>query len=146
MARAPLTSLDVAVPTVSFHRKTFGQNIQLSDNASKAARHTSFDNGTLLLRNTADCHWIVAGITFTSKRMNPNERIYMKIIDVDETGQWLGSLAIGFTQIDPDTIQRNELCKSALPNLCQKTGITYIKRIFEKLTREIIITFYYNQE
>jgi hypothetical protein len=24
-----------------------------------------------------------------------NERIYMKIIDIDETGQWLGSLAVG---------------------------------------------------
>ncbi len=24
-----------------------------------------------------------------------NERIYMKIIDIDESGQWLGSLAIG---------------------------------------------------
>ena len=48
--------------------------------------------------------------------------------------------------MDPDTIQRQELCKSALPNFCQKTGTSYVKRIFEKLTREIIITFYYNQE
>ena len=24
-----------------------------------------------------------------------NERIHMKIIDIDESGQWLGSLAIG---------------------------------------------------
>jgi hypothetical protein len=40
---------------------------------------------------------IISGITFTSKQIKPNERIYMKIIDVDETGQWLGSLAIGNT-------------------------------------------------
>ncbi len=33
------------IPSVSFHRKTFGQNIQLDDNGSKAIRHTSFDNG-----------------------------------------------------------------------------------------------------
>jgi len=87
----------------------------------------------------------------------------MKIIDIDESGQWLGSLAIGkkrnkwiyeilessflgFTQIDPNTIRGQDLCKSALPNLCQKSGTSYIKRIFEKLTRQIIITFYYNQE
>ena len=55
-------------------------------------------------------------------------------------------IILGFTQIDPDSIQRQELCKSALPNLCQKTGTSYMKRIFEKLTRGIIITFYYNQE
>jgi hypothetical protein len=33
------------IPSVSFHRNTFGQNIQLDDNGSKASRHTSFDNG-----------------------------------------------------------------------------------------------------
>lgn len=87
----------------------------------------------------------------------------MKIIDIDESGQWLGSLAIGkernnwiyeilessflgFTHIDPNTIGIQDLCKSALPNLCQKTGTSYVKRIFERLTRQIIITFYYNQE
>ncbi len=37
----------------------------------------------------------VAGVTFTDKPINMNERIYMKIVDIDESGQWLGSLAIG---------------------------------------------------
>jgi hypothetical protein len=41
------------------------------------------------------CYLIISGITFTSKQIKVNERIYMKIIDVDESGQWLGSLAIG---------------------------------------------------
>jgi len=53
---------------------------------------------------------------------------------------------IGFTQFNPNSLQRSDLCKSALPNLCQKTGTSYLKRIFETLTRDIIITFYYNQE
>jgi hypothetical protein len=35
----------VTNPSVSFHRKTFGQNIQLDDNGSSATRYTSFDNG-----------------------------------------------------------------------------------------------------
>ncbi len=38
---------------------------------------------------------MIVGITFTSKPIKMNERIYMKIVDIDETGQWLGSLAIG---------------------------------------------------
>jgi hypothetical protein len=35
------------------------------------------------------------GITFTDKPVNINERIHVKIVDVDETRQWCGSLAIG---------------------------------------------------
>ncbi len=46
MARAsPAMSNNTAIPSVSFHRRTFGKNIQLDDNALKATRHTSFDNG-----------------------------------------------------------------------------------------------------
>ncbi|CAF1108707.1 unnamed protein product [Adineta ricciae] len=117
-------------PSVSFHQRTSGKNIRLDQTGFTATRHTSFDNG----------------VTFTSKPIKMNERIHMKIIDIDETGQWLGSLAIGFTQIDPSSIHREDLCKSALPNLCHKDGISYMKRIFEKLTREIVITFYFNQD
>ncbi|CAF1472142.1 unnamed protein product [Adineta steineri] len=131
MARSVLTmNNNIIMPSISFHQRTFGQNIRLDDNGVRATRHTSFDNG----------------VTFTNKQIKMNERIHMKIIDVDETGQWLGSLAIGFTQIDPDSIQRKDLCKSSLPNLCFKDGISYIKRISDKLTRQIIITFYYNQD
>jgi hypothetical protein len=101
MARASLMSNDVAIPTVSFHRRTFGQNIQLDDNGSKATRHTSFDNGYLLIIwNFIYWDFIVLGITFTSKQIKANERIYMKIIDIDESGQWLGSLAIGKKRIE----------------------------------------------
>lgn len=32
-------------PSISFHHQTFGQNIQLEENGSRAIRHTSFDNG-----------------------------------------------------------------------------------------------------
>jgi len=35
------------------------------------------------------------GITFTDKPVNINERIHLKIVEVDETRQWCGSLAIG---------------------------------------------------
>ena len=38
----------ISIPSVSFHQKTFGQNIRLQDNSSKAIRHTSFDNGYFL--------------------------------------------------------------------------------------------------
>ena len=41
------------------------------------------------------CDFVVAGITFTNKQIKINERICMKIVDIDESGQWLGSLAIG---------------------------------------------------
>ncbi|CAF1106698.1 unnamed protein product [Rotaria sordida] len=130
MARSPAMMDQSTMLKISFHQKTFGQNIRLDNNALQATRHTSFDNG----------------ITFTNKPINMNEHIHMKIIDIDESGQWLGSLAIGFIQINPDSIQRQELCKSAIPNICQKTGISYVKRIFERLTRQTVITFYYNQD
>lgn len=89
----------------------------------------------------------------------------MRIIDNDETGQWLGSLAVGkmttwiidlyafwiylilgFTQKDPATIQQRDLLKSALPTICQQTTVSYVKRIFEKLTRYTIVIFYYNEQ
>ncbi|CAF3372424.1 unnamed protein product [Rotaria sp. Silwood1] len=130
MARSSAMSNQFTMPTIFFHHKTFGQNIRLDNNASRAMRHTSFDNG----------------ITFTNKQIQMNEHIHMQIVDIDESGQWLGSLAIGFIQMDPGSIQRHELCKSAIPNICQKTGISYVKRIFERLTRQTVITFYYNQD
>ena len=51
----------------------------------------------------------------------------------------------GFTQINPNQIRQDELLNSALPNLCKQTGVSYIKRIFEIVHREVIITFYFNQ-
>ncbi|CAF0976641.1 unnamed protein product [Rotaria magnacalcarata] len=117
-------------PTTYFHQKTFGQNIRLDNNSLRATRNTSFDHG----------------ITFTNKQIKINERIHMKIVDIDQSGQWLGSLAIGFIQTNPDNIQSRDLCKSAIPSICQKTVVSYVKRIFDKLTRNTVITFYYNQE
>jgi len=40
-------------------------------------------------------YFVVSGVTFTNRQIQANERICMKIIDIDESGQWLGSLAIG---------------------------------------------------
>ncbi len=73
------TNNDLIIPSFHFHQTTFGQNIRLENNASKAVRYTSFDHG----------------ITFTDKPVNINERIHLKIVEVDETRQWCGSLAIG---------------------------------------------------
>ena len=58
-----------------------------------AIRHSTM----VIVRNflADDRKSVLAGITFTSKQIKMNERIYMKIGDIDETGQWLGSLAIG---------------------------------------------------
>ncbi|CAF1034839.1 unnamed protein product [Rotaria sordida] len=117
------------IPMVSFHQKTFGKNIQLDNNALRATRHTSYDDG----------------ITFTNRQIEMNEYIHIRI-DSNESRILMGSLAIGFTQIDPNTIQIHELCKSAVPNICQKTGLSYVKRIFDKLTNQTVISFYYNQE
>ena len=39
--------------------------------------------------------WVVLGITFSSRPIKINERVHLKIIDIDETRQWLGSLGIG---------------------------------------------------
>ncbi|CAF4036376.1 unnamed protein product, partial [Rotaria sordida] len=103
------------IPMVSFHQKTFGKNIQLDNNALRATRHTSYDDG----------------ITFTNRQIEMNEYIHIRI-DSNESRILMGSLAIGFTQIDPNTIQIHELCKSAVPNICQKTGLSYVKRIFDK--------------
>ena len=103
------------------------------------------------------------GITFTDKPININERIHLKVVEVDETRQWCGSLAIGltnegkfydktfvvfigFTQVDPATIRQEDLPKSALPNLSLNNKFSYVKRLYETLTKQLCIIFYYNPE
>ncbi|CAF3272931.1 unnamed protein product [Rotaria socialis] len=129
MAQAVTTSNELAMPSFCFH-KTFGQNMRLENNGTKAVRYTSFDHG----------------ITFTDKSININERIHLKIVEVDETRQWCGSLAIGFTQVDPGTIRQEDLPKSALPNLSPTNKFSYVKRLYETLTKQLCIIFYYNPD
>jgi hypothetical protein len=45
MAEIQVMKNNSTIPSVSFHQKIFGENIQLDDNGSKAIRHKSFDNG-----------------------------------------------------------------------------------------------------
>jgi len=45
MAQLPTTNNDLTISSFHFHQTTFGQNIRLENNASKAVRHTSFDHG-----------------------------------------------------------------------------------------------------
>ncbi|CAF5125701.1 unnamed protein product, partial [Rotaria sp. Silwood1] len=125
MAQVTTTNNELTTPSFCFHKTTFGQNIRLENNASKAVRHTSFDHG----------------ITFTDKPININERIHLKIVEVDETRQWCGSLAIGFTQVDPNTIRQEDLPKSALPNLSSTNKCSYVKRLYETLTKQLCIIF-----
>jgi len=117
------------IPSITFHKRTFGTNINLDSDGFRATRENSFDNG----------------ITFSNAPIKLNEKVYLKVIDTDDTRQWLGSLAIGFTQLDPNSIPRNDLNRSALPNLSKQTGTSYIKRISDVLTKNCIITLYFNQ-
>ena len=52
----------------------------------------------------------------------------------------------GFTQVDPNTIRQEDLPKSALPNLSPTNKCSYVKRLYETLTKQLCIIFYYNPE
>jgi hypothetical protein len=45
--RMATTNNDPTTPVFHFHPTTFGPNIRLENNASKAVRHSSFDHGIL---------------------------------------------------------------------------------------------------
>ncbi|CAF0829418.1 unnamed protein product [Didymodactylos carnosus] len=125
------TMAELQSSTFQFHSQTFGQNIRIENNGAHAKRFSSFDNG----------------ITFSSKPVQINERVYIKIVDIDETKQWCGSLAIGFTQVDPSLINQKDLPKTASPNLSQITsGKSWLKRLYETLSKHLIITFFYNMD
>ena len=47
MANVTTMQDDLTVPSFHFHQTTFGQNIKLENNTTKAVRHTSFDHGIL---------------------------------------------------------------------------------------------------
>lgn len=82
--------------SLAFHPTTFGQNIRLEENGSRAIRYSSFDHGGSSPFFFDDQHSRRdLGVTFTQKPININERIHLRIVDVDETRQWCGSLAIG---------------------------------------------------
>ncbi len=53
---------------------------------------------------------------------------------------------LGFTQVDPSTIRQEDLPKSALPNLSLTNKFSYVKRLYETLTKQLCIIFYYNPE
>lgn len=49
MSQVVTTNNEFAISSFCFHNQTFGQNIRLENNATKAVRHTSFDHGILYL-------------------------------------------------------------------------------------------------
>ena len=156
------TTADTLLP-ISFHPQIFGANIRLESNGSKALRHASHDNGTppSMGHPNPSNSLSRSGITFTNRQIQINERVHIKITDLDETGQWLGSLCIGtyktrasrdascdhsgFTQIDPSSLQKQDLCKSAIPNLCRKSGVSYVRRLCDDFSKQMVITFYYTR-
>ncbi len=48
MAQIITTNNDLTSPSFCFHQTTFGQNIRLENDATKAVRYASFDHGNLL--------------------------------------------------------------------------------------------------
>jgi len=48
MAQGITTNNDLTIPSFHFHQTTFGQNIRLENDATKAVRYASFDHGNLL--------------------------------------------------------------------------------------------------
>ena len=49
MSQGTTTNSDLIVPSFHFNPTTFGQNIRLENDGSKAVRHTSFDHGISLI-------------------------------------------------------------------------------------------------
>lgn len=51
--------------------------------------------------------WLMLGITFSQNPIKPDERVSLKVIDTDDSGQWLGSLAIGkrWTNVENESSQ-----------------------------------------
>jgi hypothetical protein len=111
MAQITTTNNDLTIPSFHFHQTTFGQNIRLEMNGIKAVRHTSFDHG-ILFNNILSIGYSFAfqGITFTDKPININERIHLKIVEVDETRQWCGSLAIGKKKSNEYKKEKENVC------------------------------------
>lgn len=62
------------------------------------------------------------------------------------TGRHLSFFDIGFTQVDPSSIRQEDLSKSALPNLGPNMKNSYVKRLYETLTKHLCVIFYYNPE
>lgn len=87
---------------VRFHT-LHGRNIELSEDDSHAVRSRSFKHGLL----------------FSSRPLRPYEVFEIEIVELERV--WAGSIRLGLTILDPETLQQ-PLPPYAIPNLTQQLG------------------------
>ncbi|XP_037944565.1 protein neuralized isoform X2 [Teleopsis dalmanni] len=117
--RSPLSCVG---PPLQFHT-VHGDNIRLSRDRTLARRFHSF------------CR----AITFSSRPVHINERIYIKFSEI--SNNWSGGLRFGFTNNDPVTLN-NALPRFAMPDLTIQPGF-WAKTLDEQYCEKDNILYYY---
>ncbi|XP_056425181.1 E3 ubiquitin-protein ligase NEURL3 [Hyla sarda] len=88
-----------ATQGLAFHPYTKGHNIQLSSCLHQAKRGHSFHDG----------------IIFSNRPLLPKEKVWIRILEAER--RWHGALRVGFTSVDPNSIESTNLPPFACPNL-----------------------------
>ncbi|KAH9366098.1 hypothetical protein HPB48_021772 [Haemaphysalis longicornis] len=107
---------------VSFHY-VHGDNVLLEEYGRVARRAADF----------------CKGIVFSNRPILLRERVVFRIAEC--CNQWSGTLRLGFTSHDPDTLE-GSLPASAIPDMTQTPG-NWVKTIDHKYAREGAVLHYY---
>lgn len=106
-----------------FH-KVHGQNVILSNGKTRASRGDSF----------------CKGICFSNRPISINEKVYIRFVET--CSSWSGVLRFGFTNIDPITLNNDDLPRYACPDLTNMSG-NWAKALGERYAESANLLFFY---
>ncbi|PIO40129.1 hypothetical protein AB205_0013640 [Aquarana catesbeiana] len=89
---------------ISFHPHCKGSHISLNCCLHQASRSYSFHDG----------------LVFSNRPLQPREKVCIKVLE--EESSWHGALRVGFTTVNPNTINANSLPPFACPDIIVHPG------------------------
>ncbi|XP_063301635.1 E3 ubiquitin-protein ligase NEURL3 [Pelobates fuscus] len=96
------------------------------------------------LHHAERCHSFQNGLLFSDRPLRPQEKLWVRIVKDDP--RWYGGLRLGFTSVDPDSLNPAELPPFACPNLTILNGYWAIC-IPEELSKiGALISFWVNRK
>ncbi|XP_053319771.1 E3 ubiquitin-protein ligase NEURL1-like [Spea bombifrons] len=113
---------------ISFHPVVKGHHISLDGCMHRAERYKSFNHGLL----------------FSNRPLYYQEKIWVKVIE-DEP-HWHGALRLGFTSVDPDTIDPSRLPPFSCPDLNRRNGFWAVAVPEDLCYQNNLISFWVNKK
>ncbi|XP_053319770.1 E3 ubiquitin-protein ligase NEURL3 [Spea bombifrons] len=113
---------------ISFHPVVKGHHISLDGCMHRAERWKSFHHGLL----------------FSNRPLRCQEKLWVRVLQ--DAPQWNGALRLGFTSVDPDTIDPSRLPPFACPDLTRLNGFWAVAIPEDLCFPSNLISFWVNKK